>query len=227
MSFSIKLLLFVGLFFISPAYLFSQTEENEIIKDTTIIETNIIIDTVVKIDTVIVIEIDTIIVEEPVTDTVIVADPVKKYIKLDFYNDYLSNDISSELSPKKENRNIVQAKLGVGFIALFISFTWDVPIINRLNFSHSYSCVVEIDGRTTNFYGIGLGFLTKMTENSITQFYVRRTFSSYNMSSIIFSIGIDFIYKFFVFNPEIIMGTTGNNKFSISPIFSFGINFKY
>jgi hypothetical protein len=73
------------LLFISASYLFSQNEGNELIR----------VDTVIIVDTVIVVKIDTVIIEEFVSDTTTVETlageqekkvDVKKY---DFYNDYL------------------------------------------------------------------------------------------------------------------------------------------
>ena len=75
------------LFFIFPVYLFSQIEEAKLIEG----------DTVIRIDTIQIEKADTTMVEETVSDTVIVGEPIsdpeekKEFIKQDFYNDYLSS----------------------------------------------------------------------------------------------------------------------------------------
>ena len=174
-----KLLLFVGLFFISTVYLFSQTEETKLIEG----------DTVIRIDTIQIEKADTTMVEESAVDTVVLVEPKsgqdKKndFIKHDFYNDYLPSLQPKDtltLKPKKpkdtitlkpkdtilledcKSTNIFAIRIGGGIFSMTLSATWDFKVTCNTNIAAILAVNMGgMDGNKfgMNFFGLGLGLV--------------------------------------------------------------------
>jgi len=157
------------LFFISTCYLFSQTEEDEIIEMYTVTNANTI--TITKTDTVIVAE--TINKQEEQTD-------LSKY---NFYNDYLvdlkktifiHSDIADTLAVNDcKETGIISAKFGS--LVLLVnagSITWDILI----NCKTTIATKVFYGGIVFGFhdifsgFGLGLEYVSKKTNNVILRY---------------------------------------------------------
>ena len=170
MSFSIKLLLFVGLFFLPTAYLFSQIEEAKLIEG----------DTVIRIDTIQIEKADTTVVEETVSDTVIVGEPIsdpvekKEFIKQDFYNDCLPSLKTNDVSLIDSNTYIISARLFFWLYAFGVSATLDIPINYNFNITSSY--FKSMLGGDISYHwsviGLGIGFICIRAENFILKFNI-------------------------------------------------------
>ena len=140
------------LFFISTGYLFSQFEENKIIK----------MDTIIRIDTIVrIIKIDTVVIEKRINE------PEKEIERYYLYNDYLEymkkNSLdyikiteftnSDTLAVKTEEIGIVLAEGGILFSLLgkidrsppHISLSVKIPISNNWHFIPKYSGAISND----------------------------------------------------------------------------------
>ena len=209
-----KLYYILSLFFISTVYLFSQTEENEIIKIDTVIRVDTV--TIIKFDTVIVIEIDTIIVEEPINE----QEGKKEFIKKDFYNDYLST-ITDTL---KKDRGIASVRLGIGGLIGF-SLTWDSQIYNWLNYSSAAFLVARFSD-TVFAYCFGLGIVPVRTKNSTLKFDIRPCLLFVKHFTFGTNLGIDFRYRAISLSLDISLAPDGAKNGGIG-LLSLGYNFKY
>ena len=153
------------LFFIFPVYLFPQTEENEVIK----------VDTVIKADT--------IIIEEPEVDIMVIEVPIKEqdeqidlgnYIYKD-YLDYLkkttqkTNSFTSDTVDRCKKTCILSARIGGGILAVAFSVSLDIPVSCNTNIVSAYTIGrAGIDGALyINFFEFGLGFILKKSDNFI------------------------------------------------------------
>jgi hypothetical protein len=189
------------LLFISTTYIFSQSEKNELKKVDTVI--------VSRIDTVVITRVDTIIVDEFISigDKVVVDDCKKT--------------------------GMISAKLGVGLFMGATSFSLDIPAgcnktiipkyinagggMNDANFKRS-------------FFGLGLGFVTKRTDNFICKLNMcAGVMSDLDKREIGIGggVGVDILFKifkpcYFSISPDFNTGRYG----SIGVIF-LGINIVY
>jgi hypothetical protein len=158
------------LFIISTVYLFSQSEENEIIEMYTLTNANTLVAT----------ETDTTIVSEPVNEQEEQTD-LSKY---NFYNDYLadlqktsfihSDDTLAVNDCKKTG--IISAKGGItiadGTVVSAISVAWDIPISCKINFATKYfygeyGNIMDAGGEAFSGFGLGVGYVSKRTNNII------------------------------------------------------------
>ena len=134
---------------IFTGYLFSQSEENEIIKT------------------------DTVVVIEPVDE----QKEKKDFKKNDFYNDYLSslkknNSISLDTTTTfaiddcKKIEPLYIGSLKVGAILIFpvVSVGIDIPIYYRFNIAAEFSGVGWISGGVGWYYGLGVGYTIVRTK---------------------------------------------------------------
>jgi hypothetical protein len=129
---------------IFTAYLFSQTEENEIVK----------VDTVIKIDTIIVIKVDTIVVAKPVS-----KQEEKTNLSNYIYHDTLAIDDC-------QKTGIISAKLGSLIFINIGSVTLDIPITCKLGFAaKGFYEIRSISPRSG--FGLGLGYVHKYVTDDI------------------------------------------------------------
>ena len=223
-----KLNYILSLLFISTGYIFSQTEENKIIKE----------DTIIKIDTI-------IIIEDLISDTVILAEPksgqdkqtdLSKYY---FYKDYLSflkknnstNDADTLLNLGK-SINIISLRASVFLFGLIGSFVWDIPAAmikspTTVSISGFTGTAGDPGGGGFSFSGVGVGLSVKSvkSKNFIIKYNIRPgvMFGDPKVSGPCFDLGVDFIFfKIISISP----GVLGAKK-NVIPTISLGLNYIY
>jgi len=137
-------------------YLFSQVAENEIIKT----------DTATNIDFFVITKADTTVVEEPI-------DIPKEKDENYFYNHGLfSNRTDDGKTDDCKKTGIISAKIGTIIAAATISVAWDIPINCKTNFAtkyfySAYGGNMEGGGEFLSGYGLGVGYVSKRTNNVI------------------------------------------------------------
>ena len=205
---------------ILTGYLFSQSEENEIINTDTVID------------------IDSVIVAEPVNE----QEGKEDFIKYDFYNDYLADlkktsfintDIADTLVINDcKSTGVVSAKFG-SLIFLNVGFvTCDIPIDCKTNIvvNGLYGVGMGVDGGQYGVFsgfGLGLGFASKKTSNVIIRGNICPSLLYGNgKTSFIINIGTDVIlWKVFSIGLDFMFCPL--TTINVFPIPTIGLNVVY
>ena len=214
------------LFIISTNYLFSQGERNEIVEKDTITLVNIAVIT----------EIDTVVIEESVSEVGEKID-LSNY---DFYSDYLdyikqtnhSDDVLIVNECKKTGT--ISAKVGIGFFVGAASLSLDIPLgcnkTSMVKYVKAGAGGVDGDANVFSFFGFGPGFVIKRTENFVLKLNMSVGVMSdeRNIWGIAGGVGADMLFKifkpcYFSIGPDIIIGHSGD----FIGVISLGLNIVY
>jgi hypothetical protein len=215
------------LFIIFTGSLFSQDGINEILEE----------DTITLINTAVVTEIDTVVIEESVSE----AGEKIDLSNYDFYSDYLdyikkTNSIDDVLIMNEcKKTGMISAKAGIGFFIGTASLSLDIPLDNKtamLKYVKVASGGVDGVGKVASFFGFGPGFVTKRTENFIFKLNMcigaMSDFGERKIWGIGGGVGADMLFKvfkpcYFSIGPDIIIGHSGD----FIGVISLGLNLVY
>jgi len=212
------------LFIIFTGYLFSQYERNEILEE----------DTITPANTAVVTEIDTVVIEESVSE----PKEKKDLSNYDFYKDYLdyikkTNSMDDTILVNEcKKTGMISAKAGIGFFMGTTSLSLDIPLdCNKtIMFKYGRSGGGMNDGNFESyFFVVGSGVVTKRTENFIFKLntcvgVMSNERKTWGMG---FTLGADMLFKiykscYFSIGPDINAGYGG-----FVGVISLGLNLVY
>jgi len=173
---------------IFTGYLFSQSEENEIIEMYTLTKANTIVAT----------ETDTTIFSEHVNE----QEGKEDFIKYNFYNDYLADlkktsfintNIADTLAVNDcKKTGIISAKAECTLFFLGGSVTWNMPLRYYSNITFASKCLLVVEGGSgggiSTGFGLGLGYIAKRSDDVILRFNIYPSFMFTHNEKFIFGI---------------------------------------
>ena len=218
-----KLNCMLVLFIIFTGCLFSQGAKNETIEE----------DTIIMVNTLVVTEVDTVVIEESVSE------PEEKIdlSNYDFYKDYLdyikrtnsSDDVLIVNECKKTG--MISGQIGAGtLIGAVYSAALDIPISCKINITSKYSTGIAGNDGINRFslLGVGLGYMAKKTNYFILKLNVYPGLNWVKKEQRLnVNIGADILSKVFgpcylSINPELCVAEDG-----FAVMISLGLNLLY